>query len=63
MQELRSYRPPYATATSMITLIVPPTFQLPLLRQRINHEMTTADNIRNTSNSLEQTIHRLMFLV
>lgn len=50
IEQLTTYKPPHGTATSMITLIVPPNFQLGLLRQKMTQESTTAANIRNNSN-------------
>ena len=50
ISDIKRYKPANSTPTSMITLIVPPEFQLGLLRQKMSQEATTAANIRNNSN-------------
>jgi len=48
---LRDYKPRvYTGATSMISLIVPPTTNLTDLRQTMKREAQTATNIKSSSN-------------
>lgn len=51
IEKIRDYKPLQNKGpTSMISLIIPPSTNTTILRQKINYEYQTAGNIKNNSN-------------
>lgn len=49
-QRLSSFQPNLYATTSMVSLIVPPTYNLQKLREKLNNELSTANNIKSRIN-------------
>jgi len=47
---LQTYKSPFPSATSMVTLIIPPKTQLSDIRQTMRKEAQTASNIKSNTN-------------